>query len=179
MKTFSPILLAGAVAISSFAQETTNNAASGQSSTKKMAPPIATFLASAGVVSAPLVLTNGTISQPETTDAAGGGKAVYSITVTNAGNYLIQAVVSAPGEDANSFYVNVDAQPEDPVMIWDIEPTSGFEERTVSWRGNGDASSDEFSPKRFNLSAGAHKLIVVGREAEALLKSISIHPAAN
>jgi hypothetical protein len=74
--------------------------------------------------------------------------------------------------------VNVDTQPEDPVMIWDIEPTNGFEERIVSWRGNGDASSDEFAPKHFNLSAGAHKLFIVGREP-AQLKSISIRLAAN
>ena len=40
---------------------------------------------------------------------------------------------------------------------------------------NGDASSDEFAPKRFKLSAGAHKLILVGREPSEL-KSISIHP---
>jgi hypothetical protein len=56
--------------------------------------------------------------------------------------------------------------------------TSGFEERTVSWRGKGTAESDEIVPKRFNLSAGAHKLIIVGREP-AQLKSISIRPAAN
>ena len=62
------------------------------------------------------------------------------------------------------------------MMIWDIDPTEGFEERAVSWRGNGDASSDEFAPKRFHLTAGAHKLIVVGREP-ALLKSISIREA--
>lgn len=180
MKTFFPILMAVALVISSFAQETKTNAAAEQMpTTNKLMQPIATFPASAGVVTAPLVLKNGTISQPETTDVADGGKAIYNFTVTNAGNYVIQAVVSAPGEDANSFYVNVDVQPEDPVMIWDIEPTSGFEERIVSWRGNGDASSDQFSPKRFNLSAGAHKLFIVGREAEALLKSISIHPAAN
>jgi len=165
--------------IPSFAQEAKTNVPEQTSTTNKLAQPIAKFLVSAGAVSAPLVLTNGTLSQPETTDVAAGGKAVYSFSVTNAGNYVIQGVVNAPGEDANSFYVNVDTQPEDPVMIWDIEPTSGFEERTVSWRGNGDASSDEFAPKRFNLSAGAHKLIIVGREAAAQLKSISIHPAAN
>jgi hypothetical protein len=180
MKAFSPILLAGTLAIPSFTQDAKTNAVPEQiSTTNKVMQSALTFPASAGVVSTPLVLTNGTISQPETTDVADGGKAIYNFTTTNAGNYVIQAVVNAPGEDSNSFYVNVDTQPEDPVMIWDIEPTNGFEERTVSWRGNGDASSDEFAPKRFNLSAGAHKLIIVGREATAQLKSISIHPAAD
>jgi hypothetical protein len=91
---------------------------------------------------------------------------------------VVQALVNAPGEDANSFYVNVDAQPEDPLMIWDFEVTNGFEERTVSWRGNGTPESDEIAPKRFNLAAGAHKLILVGREP-AQLKSITVRPAAN
>jgi len=129
-------------------------------------------------VSAPLVLTNGIISQPEQTEPAGGGKAIYSFTLTNAGNYVIRAVVNAPAEDSNSFYINVDAEPEDPTMIWDIDVTNGFEERTVSWRGSGTADSDEFVPKRFTLSAGPHKLILVGREPSQL-KTLSIFPAGN
>jgi hypothetical protein len=155
----------------------TANAAS-QPSSNQLAQVAITLPLEAATVSAPLVFTNGYISQPEQTELADGGKAIFNFTITNAGNYVIQAVVSAPAEDANSFYVNVDAQPEDPMMIWDIDVTNGFEERTVSWRGNGTPESDEFVPKRFKLSAGAHKLIIVGREP-ALLKSITIRPAAN
>jgi uncharacterized cupredoxin-like copper-binding protein len=177
MKTSSALLLACALAIPSFAQAATNNAAP-QPTSNQVTRVALTLPASAAVVSAPLVLTNGIISQPEQTELAGGGKAVFNFTITNAGNYVMQAVVNAPGEDSNSFYVNVDAPPEDPKMIWDIDVTSGFEERTVSWRGNGTAESDEIVPKRFNLSAGAHKLIIVGREP-GQLKSISIRPAAN
>jgi hypothetical protein len=70
----------------------------------------------------------------------------------------------------------VDAQPTDPDMIWDYEVTNGFEQRAVNWRGNGDQDSDQFSPKKFHLEAGAHKLIIVGREP-GQLKSISIYPA--
>ena len=61
-------------------------------------------------------------------------------------------------------------------MIWDMEVTKGFEERIVSWRGNGDSSSDEFTPKVFKLTAGEHKLMIVGREP-TFLKSVSIRPA--
>lgn len=171
MKTFFAFLLACALAIPSFAQaamtNTVTNAtanAAPQPSSNQSAQVALTLPARAAVVSAPLIFTNGCISQPEQTELAGGGKAIFNFAVTNAGNYVIQAVVSAPAEDANSFYVNVDAQPEDPAMIWDIDVTSGFEERTVSWRGKGTAESDEIVPKRFNLSAGAHKLIIVGRD---------------
>ncbi len=177
MKTFSALLLACALAVPSFAQDAATNAAPQQTSNQVM-QAVLTLPASAGVVSAPLVLTNGCISQPAQTELAVGGKAIFDFTLTNAGNYVIQAVVNAPNEDSNSFFVNVDAQPEDPEMIWDIDVTSGFEVRTVSWRGNGDSGSDEFVPKRFNLSAGVHKLIIVGREPTQL-KSVSICPAAN
>jgi len=128
------------------------------------------------VITAPFVLPNGILSQPEQTDVAEGGKAIYNFTITNAGNYLILGMVNAEEESMNSFFVNVDTQPDD-LMIWDIDLTKGFEERTVNWRGNGAADSGEFVPKRFKLSAGAHKLIIVGREP-AQLKSISIRPTA-
>ena len=177
MKIFPLILLACVLAIPSFAQDAKTNAMPDQTSaTNKMGAPVAAFPVSAGVITAPFVVTNGILSQPETTELGDGGKAVYNFTITNAGNYLILGMVSAEEETMNSFFVNVDAQPDD-LMIWDIDLTKGFEERTVNWRGNGGADSGEFVPKRFKLSAGAHKLIIVGREP-AQLKSISIRPTA-
>jgi len=178
MKIFSPILLACVLAIPSFAQDAKTNAMPDQaSSTNKMGAPVATFPASAGTITAPFVVTNGILSQPDMTELGDGGKAVYNFSITNAGNYLILGMVSAEDDTMNSFFVNVDAQPDD-MMIWDIDLTKGFEERTVNWRGNGAADSGEFVPKRFKLSAGAHKLIIVGREP-AQLKSISIRPTAD
>ena len=179
MKILSPILLACALAAPSFAEDAKTNSTSEKSSSAKGKQPVVTLSVSTAEVTAPLVLTNGCISQPEKTELPAGGKAVYNFTITNAGNYLIKAMVNAPEEDSNSLYVNIDAQPEDPAMIWDIvDVTSGFEERTVSWRGKGTPEQDEIVPKHFKLSAGAHKLIVVGREP-AQWKSISILPAAD
>jgi hypothetical protein len=63
-------------------------------------------------------------------------------------------------------------------MIWDIDVTMGFEKRVVSWRGNAaDSGSDQFAPKRFMLTAGAHKLVIVGREPDTQLKSLTIRAA--
>jgi len=168
MKILPVVLLTCAVALPSFAQDTKTNAPLKSTADITVQP-------SAAVITAPLVLTNGIISQPDRTDLPEGGKAVYAFTITNAGNYLIKGIVNAPDEESNSFYVNVDAQPEDPMMIWDIEVTNGFEERTVNWRGNGDPGSGEFPSKKFNLPVGNHRLIVMGREP-AQLKSISIVP---
>ncbi len=131
--------------------------------------------AESGVLSAPFVIANGVVSQAITTDLAGGGRAVYTFTVTNAGTYVIQAFVNAPSLTQNSFYVNIDAEPQDPAMAWDIlPPSTGFENRLVSWRGSGTADANEFVPKIFNLGLGTHQLIVRGREANVELDRFAI-----
>ena len=177
MKIIPAIILVGSLAVSSFAQAT-NTPATTAAASNQVAQTALTLSASAATITAPLILTNGCLSQPDRTELPEGGKAVFNFTITNAGQYVLRAMVNAPGEDANSFYVNMDAPPEDPAMIWDIDVTSGFEERTVSWRGNGTPESDEIVPKRFQLSAGPHKLLIVGREP-AELKRITLQPAAN
>ena len=109
-----------------------------------------------------------------------GGTAIYNFTITNAGNYEIEALVNAPNANANSFYVNIDSQPQDPTMIWDIMPlTSGFEQRVVSWRGNGSQNNDQFVPKTFNLGVGPHQIIFVGRGPGTALASFTFIPVAS
>jgi len=109
-----------------------------------------------------------------------GGTAVYNFTITNAGNYEIQALVNAPSQNANSFYVNIDGQPQNSTMIWDIMPiTSGFEQRTVSWRGTGSENNDQIVPKIFNLNAGPHQIVFVGREPYTALSSFTLVPVAS
>jgi hypothetical protein len=142
---------------------------------------VATLAAKDAKLTAPMVLKDGYISQPDNTGIAEGGKAVFEFTVPKDGDYEIWGVVSAPDDENNSFFVNVDVEPkEDPLMIWDITLTDGdkYEEHVVNWRGEGSAGSDQFDPKTFKLTAGAHKLYLLGREP-AKLKSISIHPATN
>jgi hypothetical protein len=167
MKSISLILLAGAFVVSSFAQDAKPNTA-----TNKAPQLIVTIPVTAAVVTAPFVVTNGVLSQPEQREVTDGGKAVFDFSLTNSGTYLVRGLANATEETMNSFFVNVDAQPND-TMIWDLDVTNGFEERTANWRGNGAADSGEFVPKKFKLSAGAHKLIIVGREPTQL-KSISI-----
>jgi hypothetical protein len=114
------------------------------------------------------------ISQSVATSVTNGGQAVYSFVITNAGNYVIQAMVNAPNASANSIYLNIDAQPQDPTMIWDIPITTGFQQSIASWRGNGTDGNDQFIPEIFNLAAGTHQLFIVGREANVQLQNITI-----
>jgi hypothetical protein len=59
-------------------------------------------------------------------------------------------------------------------MIWDIPLTSGFETRTMSRRGSGTYDNNQYMPQVFNLSAGPHQLILRGREANALLRDLTV-----
>jgi len=141
------------------------------------APPAVaslSFSATSGSLTWPFVASNGHIYQTLQTRANNGGQAVYDFAITNVGSYVIQAVVDAPNTGANSFYVNIDAQPQDPTMIWDVPVTTGFEQRMVSWRGSGTDASNQFVPQIFHLAVGTHQLIIVGREAITQLEQLSI-----
>jgi hypothetical protein len=144
----------------------------------KAAPSAAgtlTFDASSGALSGPFTVGAGYIYQAaQVLDTTNSGRAAYSFTLTNAGSYVVGALVNAPGTAANSLYVNIDAEPQDPLMIWDIPVTSGFEQRFGAWRGNGTSDSDQFAPKVFILAAGSHQLIVRGREPNVQLAQLSI-----
>jgi hypothetical protein len=174
MKIYTPFLLACALAMPAFAQAPAPKAAATPATAKDTSGGVLLDVAKA-VVTAPLALKDGALGQSEKTELPEGGKATFTFSVPVAGDYVIHAMVDAPDEDSNSFYLNIDADPKDPDTIWDMAVTKGFEERIVSWRGSGTDSSDEFAPKVFKLTAGEHKLIVFGREP-AKLKSLTVRP---
>jgi hypothetical protein len=135
------------------------------------------FASTSGSISSPFVVSNGLIFQNTTTGVTGGGRAVYTFSVPTTGDYIISAMTVAPDSDHNSFYINIDSDPTDPTMIWDLALTSTLTQTQVSWRGTGDDGSDQFNPKVFNLTQGTHQLIILGREAGAQLGTITISPA--
>lgn len=134
------------------------------------------FDADAGTVTAPFVLdSSDALSQSvETLDPNEGGEAVYRFVIDQAGSYAIQATVNAPSEGSNSVFINIDADPENPTMIWHIPTTSGRETRTVSWQGTGSWDNPQYVPAVFNLTEGTHQLILRGREANAKFQKFSI-----
>jgi hypothetical protein len=174
MKNLSLLVLAGVLAIPAISADAPAKAATAAAPKSTTASPAMSV--TEAKITAPFVLKDGAISQPATTDAAGGGRAEFTFKVAVAGDYVVAGLVKAPDDDSNSFFLNIDAEPEDPLMIWDLEATNGFEERISNWRGTGEAGNDEFNPKTFKLKAGEHKLIIRGREP-ASLKSVSVRPA--
>jgi hypothetical protein len=131
---------------------------------------IVSIPANAAMITSPFVTTNGVLFQPIQTTVTTGGRAAFNFTLVHPGIFLINGLVNAPDTSADSFYANIDAEPQDPFMIWDVPLTSGFEQRSVSWRGEGGV------PKIFNFSQGAHQIIIRGREAYALLQSLTVTP---
>ncbi|MFC1727437.1 glycosyl hydrolase family 28-related protein [Patescibacteria group bacterium] len=134
--------------------------------------------AEGGNISSPFLIDGGLVYQTteasSPTDSANSGRAVYDFSLNQPGNYLVKAVVNADSTNSNSFWINIDTEPTDPTMIWDIDLTSGLEERTVSWRGSGTFDNNEFDPKVFSLTAGQHTLIIRGREANTQIDKISL-----
>jgi hypothetical protein len=138
--------------------------------------PNLTFAADSGTFTAPFIDNNGLLSQSVTTGVTNGGQAVYTFDLARTGNYEVSAMVIAPSQAQNSFYVNVDSMPTDPLMIWDVPICTNLTSQTVSWRGNGngDPATDQYIPKAFALCAGTHQLFIIGREANTTLGAISI-----
>ena len=142
------------------------------SPTPTAAPLGLSFDASAGVITAPFTVNGITVSQPvETVDPTQGGRALYTFLVTTAGDYSVSAMVNCPNDAANSFFVNIDAEPT-AVMTWHVPVTSGFELRVATW--SGWPIPPDISPKIWTLSAGTHQLIIRGREANAILQHITL-----
>jgi hypothetical protein len=136
------------------------------------AQPIVSIAANSGTITSPFSILNGAISQSLLSTLLGGGRAVYNFSVPKSGDYTLSALVSAPSTSQNSFYVNIDAEPTDPLSIWNLSVTSGFTNQSVTWQGVSDTV-----PKVFYLTAGTHQLIVRGREPNAQLGTISVWAA--
>jgi hypothetical protein len=133
------------------------------------------FASTSGTITSPFVANGGFISQPSETSLANGGRAVFGFNIAEAGDYVVSINVDAPNDGSNSIFINIDGEPTDPTMIWDIVPfTNGTENRFVGWRGNGTFDAPEFPVKTFSLSAGNHQLIIVGREPNTRLGTITL-----
>src|SRR5688572_5086646 len=140
--------------------------------------PSLSFEAEAGQIVAPFVVSGGAVSQStHTTNRSVAGAARYRFRIAQPGDYIVKAAVNAPNINSDSLFINIDSEPSEPAMIWDIVPsTTGVQERTVSWRGGGTFDMPEFAPKRFWLAAGEHTLTIRGREADTLIDRIKIEP---
>jgi hypothetical protein len=147
----------------------TQSAAISITSTKKS---IVSIAADSGTISGAATTVNSTLSQNGLIALPDGGRAEYNFTVAEAGDYMVSAFASAPSAAENSFYLNIDGEPTDPMSIWNLSVTPEATEQVVTWQG---VSSTV--PKVFHLTAGAHQLIVRGREPNSQLGSISVWAA--
>ncbi len=143
---------------------------SGTGQTQQFALPGQPFDSTKGTITAPFAIdADSTISQSvETTDPAQGGEATYTISITNAGSYTVQAYVYAPSDAANSVFVNFDSEPISPDMVWDIPVNTALTPTMATWRATGGGT------KVWSLAVGTHTLIIRGREAGVEIGQITI-----
>lgn len=130
----------------------------------------------------PLVVSNvdGTVyASGENTNPDLSGRLTAGFYVTNAGDYTLVAECYCVDQGHNSWFVNFDAAPTSPTMIWDVQPPlAGWIDRTVSWRGSGSDTNNEFAPKAWTLGTGYHTLYLRSREAGAMLRRLTLTGSA-
>ena len=138
--------------------------------------PALTWEVEAMQIVSPFISGGGLVSQSsETTDPTLGGSAQARFTIPTDGGYHIKMRVDAANASSDSIFIDVDAEPTSPTAIWDVLPlTTGVQERTVGWRGNGGPSTPETPIKSWNLTAGVHTLYIRGREASMELDYITV-----
>lgn len=120
-------------------------------------------------------LTNGILAQLSTTSQTNDGEMDYTFSVTSPGQYAVVAQVNAPGHQASSLLVNIDAKPREPEMIWDVPATTDYEYRFVAWRGTNTQTKVHLSPKYFNLAAGKHLLVIKQRPPGVHVANVFLH----
>jgi hypothetical protein len=110
-------------------------------------------------------------------------RAVYTFAVTNAGEYAVVAEVRAAGGAGGAVGVNVDAEPVEPEMVWEIRASTNFVSEIVTWRGRGQGNvglATGLTPKYFALGVGRHELVLKGGAGAVELRSLAVveRPAA-
>jgi hypothetical protein len=132
-----------------------------------------------GTMLAPYVATCGVAAHcVRTNGPAAGGRLSYRFVVNEAGPYVVQAFIAASKLAAppGAVYLNIDAEPTGPEMIWDVPGDAYYQERLASWRGSGTRQENEFVPVVFYLSEGDHELIIRGSSWGMRIDRIRIVP---
>jgi len=93
------------------------------------------------------------------------GRAEYSFSITEPGNYVIWGRIYAPSGGEDSFFFVVDSDPD--TMLWDIQ--SPYNE--WRWMKFTDRDAGEFNQY---LNAGQHSLTVIKREINTRIDKIII-----
>jgi hypothetical protein len=132
----------------------------------------------ASSITDPFINISGSVFQYKT--SATPGRLQFDFSLPEGGDYSISGLVNAPSQGSNSFYINVDDEPDTKVETngWYIPTTGGYENRFVNWGGDfnyGVRDSNGISvPKFFTLSSGSHKLIIKNREEGTAFRSFDL-----
>lgn len=107
------------------------------------------------------------VQHVQNTDPTTTGYAIFSVHVNMTGNYRLRGNVNWLNDGSNSMFAKFGSQPSD-TDVWTGPVTSGFEDRYFT-----DPPSFT-TPHVFYLTAGDTTLYIGGREADALLSTITV-----
>ena len=94
------------------------------------------------------------------------GRASFDFSLERPGTYGLQALVFAPTQDDNSFWVRIDDRPW--IQWTGIAPSGNWQ-----WSDVRDAG-DNHRLVEFDLSAGKHRLVFAYREDGTMLEQVAL-----
>lgn len=128
---------------------------------------MAEFSGSAGVISPPFMVTNRCFVQTVNTGATNGGRAEFTFTLPAPTNCTVAIETKAESPEANTIYVNVDAEPAHPENRWEIPISPGFHRYFVP--------ASVFGKTSLELGSGSHRLLIRGCEAGVWVSRVFIY----
>ena len=100
-----------------------------------------------------------------------GGGAYWDFLVPSEGDYVIRGKVGMYDDGSNSFYLQVDGQPDTTMQFTSQQFTTGRQYRYVTW------PAPYSSPHLFHLTAGVHRLYLRNREFDTELEEWIVEPS--
>ena len=147
-------------------------------------PPVSylglSFPAIAGTIGGSMTTNGGYLTYSgDYLSPAAAATATYYFTNAITGNYQIQSAFTATNNANNSVWIAVDPAGGvliDPTDIWDMTNLSAkMQTNWVTWRGSNTTTNPQYSPLVIsNLAAGAHTMVVAGREPYVVLQSFTL-----
>ncbi len=115
--------------------------------------------ATSGAITYPFEIDGKTVVQARDTSIETGGRAVYTFSITNAGDYLIWAALSGKPGKSTTLKISLGARAQPSSFLWQFEPSDTIRRQPVGSKKNARSYRDYCV---FSLPAGTHQLDVRG-----------------
>jgi len=140
------------------------------------APPVTQFTlkASDALVSNGMVFENDAVFHTAGSfNPANSGLALFNFNIEVAGEYALDALVLAPDRSSNSFFIDIDREPNAD-KAWRMVADPAIVKKRVRVGNFAPDPNDPAPEHRFILSEGSHQIFIRGREPNTRLFEITV-----